>query len=89
MTIQELLWQEIENTPAESLEYLLNFLRLIKTNQQLATYQELLERIDYLEAIIGIQQGLEEFDRGEGTPAEQALVALQQKLGIPSRPFCN
>jgi hypothetical protein len=86
MTIQELLWQEIENTPAESLEYLLNFLRLIKTNQQLATYQELLERVDYLEAIIGIQKGLEEFDRGEGIPAEQALVALQQKLSIPPRP---
>lgn len=86
MTIQELLWQEIENTPAESLEYLLNFLRLVKTNQQLATYQELLERVDYLEAIIGIQKGLEEFDRGEGIPAEQALVALQQKLSIPLRP---
>jgi hypothetical protein len=86
MTIQELLWQEIENTPAESLEYLLNFLRSIKANHQLATYQELLERIDYLEAIIGIQKGLEELDRGEGIPAEQALVALQQKLSIPLRP---
>ena len=88
MTIQELLWQEIENTPTDSLEYLLNFLRSIKTNQQnyLPTYQELLERIDYLEAIIGINKGLEELDRRAGIPAEQALATLQQKLSIPPRP---
>jgi hypothetical protein len=88
MTIKELLWQEIENTPTESLESLLNFLRLINTDQQhhLATYQELLERIDYLEAIIGINKGLEEFEQGKGIPAKQALAILQQKLSIPPRP---
>jgi len=88
MTIKELLWQEIESTPTESLEYLLGFLKFLKVTPKhhLATYQELLERIDYLEAIVGIRQGLAEFDRGQGIPAEQALATLQQKLKIPPRP---
>ncbi len=47
---------------------------------------ELLERIDYLETIVGIRQGLDEFEQGEGIPAEQALATLQQKLGIPPCP---
>jgi len=88
MTIKELLWQEIETTPAEWLEDLLNFLKALKTDPKyhFATHQQLLDRIDYLEAIVGIQKGLEELDRGEGIPAEQALATLQQKLQIPSRP---
>lgn len=88
MTIKELLWQEIETTPAEWLEDLLNFLKALKTEPKhhFATYQELLDRIDYLEAIVGIQKGLEELDRGEGIAAEQALETLQQKLHIPPRP---
>ncbi len=87
MTIKELLWQEIESTPDESLEYLLGFLKSLKIvpKPYLATYQELLDRVDYLEAIVGIRQGLGEFDRGEGIPAEQALATLQQKLKIPPR----
>ncbi|MEB3121186.1 MAG: hypothetical protein VKL41_08175 [Snowella sp.] len=88
MTIKELLLQEIDSTPNEQLEYLLSFLQSLKTStkQTLATYQELIERIDYLEAIVGIQKGLDEFDHGEGIPAEQALVALENKFNIPSRP---
>jgi hypothetical protein len=88
MTIKELLLQEIESTPAELLDDLLGLLRSLKTapNDRLATYGELLERIDYLETIIGIRKGLEEFDRGEGIPAEQALTTLQHQLRIPPRP---
>lgn len=87
MTIKELLLQEIDNTPNELLEDLLNFLRSLKTTpQQASTYQELLERIDYLEAIVGIRKGLDEFERGEGIPAEQALNTLQKKFNIPPRP---
>jgi hypothetical protein len=87
MTIKELLLQEIENTPNELLEDLLNFLRSLKTTpQQATTYRELLERIDYLEAIVGIRKGLDEFERGEGIPAEQALDTLQKKFNIPPRP---
>ncbi len=86
MTIKELLLQEIDNTPNELLEDLLNFLRSLKTTpQQPTTYRELLERIDYLEAIVGIRKGLDEFERGEGIPAEQALDTLQKKFNIPPR----
>jgi hypothetical protein len=88
MTIRELLLQEIDSTPSEVLEDLLDFLRSHKTSPQksIATYRELLERIDYLEAIVGIQRGLDEFEQGEGIPAEQALATLQHKLNIPPRP---
>lgn len=47
--------------------------------------QELLERIDYLETIVGIRKGLDEFESGEGIPANQALATLQQKYNIPPR----
>ncbi|WP_375474429.1 prevent-host-death family protein [uncultured Nostoc sp.] len=88
MTIKELLLQEIDNTPNELLEDLLEFLKSLKTapKQPLATYRELLERIDYLETIVGIRKGLDEFEHGEGIPAEEALATLQHKLGIPPRP---
>jgi hypothetical protein len=96
MTIKELLLQEIDHTPSEVLEDLLDFLRSHKTSPQqsfaqrrlgqIATYRELLERIDYLETIVGIQRGLDEFEQGEGIPAEQALATLQHQLNIPPRP---
>jgi hypothetical protein len=87
MTIKELLLQEIDNTPNELLLDLLGFLKSLKTSpkQPLATYRELLERIDYLETIVGIHKGLDEFEQGEGIPSEQALAALEHKLGIPPR----
>jgi len=88
MTIKELLWQEIETTPAEWLEDLLNFLKAFKTDPKhhFATYQKLLDRIDYLEAIVGIRKGLEELDRGKGIPAEEALATLKHKLQMSPRP---
>jgi len=61
-------------------------LLICEDGYRLATYRELLERIDYLEAIVGIRKGLDEFDQGKGIPAEQALATLQQKLSIPPRP---
>jgi len=87
MTIKELLLQEIDNTPSELLEDVLGFLQSLKTAPQKppVSYQELLERIDYLEAIVGIRRGLDEFERGEGIPANQALATLQQKYNIPPR----
>jgi hypothetical protein len=88
MTIKELLLQEIDHTPNEVLEDIFNFLQALKTNskQPISTYGELLERIDYLEAIVGIRQGLEEFETGKGIPAEQALLSLKNKYNIPPRP---
>jgi hypothetical protein len=88
MTLKELLLQEINSTPNEQIENLFGFVKSLKapTKTPLATYRELLERIDYLEAIVGIRKGLDEFDQGKGIPAEQALATLQQKLSIPPRP---
>ncbi|MBR8840965.1 MAG: prevent-host-death family protein [Stigonema ocellatum SAG 48.90 = DSM 106950] len=86
MTIKELLLQEIDSTPAELLENVLDFLQSLKTSpkQPLATYRELKERIDYLETIVGIRKGLDEFEQGEGIPAEQALATLQHKFSNSS-----
>jgi hypothetical protein len=88
MTLKELLLQEINSTPNEQIEDLFGFVKSLKapTKTPLATYRELLERIDYLEAIVGIRKGLDEFDQGKGIPAEQALANLQQKFSIPPRP---
>lgn len=87
MTIKELLLQEIDNTPNAVLEDLLSFLRSLKTTPKppLSTYQELLERIDYLETIVGIRKGLDEFQQGEGITADQALATLKNKFNIPPR----
>jgi hypothetical protein len=87
MTIKELLLLEIDNTPNEILEDIFNFLKSLKTTpkQTIATYRELLERIDYLEAVVGIRKGLEEFEQGKGIPADQALLSLQNKFNIPPR----
>lgn len=87
MTIKELLLQEIDNTPNELLEDVLSFLQSLKTTQKqpLSTYQELLERIDYLETIVGICKGLDEFKQGEGIPADQAFATLKNKFNIPPR----
>jgi hypothetical protein len=87
MTIKELLIQEIDTTPDELLAALLRLVRELKSSQnsQLNIYEQLLERIDYLEAIIGIRKGLESFDRGEGIPAERAMNMLQQQFNIPPR----
>ncbi|GCL43513.1 prevent-host-death family protein [Dolichospermum planctonicum] len=85
MTIKELLLQEIDNSPKELLEDLLGFLRSLKTTPKssLSTYQELLERIDYLEAIVGIRKGLDEFNQRQGIPAEEALATLKNQFNIP------
>ncbi|MFB2969429.1 hypothetical protein ACE1CD_10685 [Aerosakkonema sp. BLCC-F183] len=87
MTIKELLLQEIDSTPDELLTDLLGLVRSLKSSSQpqLNIYEQLLERIHYLEAIIGIRKGLESFDRGEGIPADRAMAALQQQFNIPPR----
>ncbi|MCL1472187.1 hypothetical protein [Argonema antarcticum] len=87
MTIKELLLQEIDSTPDELLTDLLSLVRSLKSSphRQLNIYEQQKERIDYLEAIIGIRKGLESFDLGEGIPADQAMTALQQQFNIPPR----
>jgi hypothetical protein len=84
MTKREQLLQELENTSDDVLDSVLEFLRFI--NAHPAQSIDSAQRLDALETIIGIRKGLEEFDRGEGIPAAQALKELQHRLNIPSRP---
>jgi hypothetical protein len=81
MTKREQLLQELEQTSDDVLGSVLEFLRFINAHP-INTVQQ----IDTLEAIIGIRKGLEEFDRGEGIPATEALENLQHRLNIPPRP---
>ncbi len=46
--------------------------------QDVAAYQRLLEAVDRLEAIEGISKELDAFARGEGIPAAEALVEIEQ-----------
>jgi hypothetical protein len=48
--------------------------------QDAAAYQELLDRLDRAEAIVGINRGLVSMRRGEGRPAEEALGELRAEL---------
>jgi prevent-host-death family protein len=51
--------------------------------QDAASYQELLERIERAETGASVRQAMEEFDRGEGRPAREALEELRDKYVIP------
>src|SRR5437870_11903066 len=51
--------------------------------QDAAAYQKLLDRIDRIEAIEGIRQGLESVHRGEGRPATDVVEDLRTKYHIP------
>ena len=50
--------------------------------QDAAAYQKLLDLVDRLQAIEGIQQGLESMQRGEGKPAQEVFSQLQKKHHI-------
>jgi prevent-host-death family protein len=50
--------------------------------QDAKAYQEMLERIERAESVAAIRKGMEEFERGEGRPAREALEELRQKHGI-------
>jgi PHD/YefM family antitoxin component YafN of YafNO toxin-antitoxin module len=46
-------------------------------------YQRLLDRLEYLETVAGIQRGLEELADGKAVPAITALEELREKLKQP------
>jgi PHD/YefM family antitoxin component YafN of YafNO toxin-antitoxin module len=48
-------------------------------------YQELLDRLDYLETFVGIQRGLTELAEGQAVPAIDALEKLREKLKKSTR----
>jgi PHD/YefM family antitoxin component YafN of YafNO toxin-antitoxin module len=51
--------------------------------QDAASYQQLLELIDRLEAIHGIQRGLDEMKAGKGKPVDQVDKEIRKKHRIP------
>lgn len=46
--------------------------------QDAEAYQEILERLERAEAVAALRKGMEEFARGEGRPAREALEELRQ-----------
>jgi len=50
--------------------------------QAAGSYQQLLERLDRAEAAAAIRQAMDQFDRGQGRPARQALEELRKKHGV-------
>jgi PHD/YefM family antitoxin component YafN of YafNO toxin-antitoxin module len=48
-------------------------------------YQTLLDRLEYLETVAGIQRGLTELAEGQAVPAIEALEQLRKKLGQPQK----
>ncbi|HEU0298681.1 MAG TPA: hypothetical protein VFR37_04485 [Longimicrobium sp.] len=53
--------------------------------QDASAYQELLDRLDRAEAIVGINRGLVSMRRAQGMPAEEALDELRTELGAGVR----
>lgn len=50
--------------------------------QDAEAYQKVLERLEYAESVAAIRKGIEEFHRGEGRPAREALKELRVKHDI-------
>ena len=53
--------------------------------QDAASYQKLLERVDEMESLEGIQRGLADFAGGRTTPLKQFEKEFREKRGLPSR----
>lgn len=52
--------------------------------QDVASYQKLLERVERLESIEAVRQGLDETRAGKGRPAKEVLEEIRQKYSIPN-----
>lgn len=53
--------------------------------QDAVAYQKMLDLISRLEAIKGIERGLESMKEGRGVPFEQFKEEMEKKHGIPTR----
>ena len=51
--------------------------------QDAESYQQLLERMELLESIVGIRKSIEEFDRGQGVSLKEAWKEFQEKYDLP------
>jgi len=49
--------------------------------QDVASYQRLLELADRMEALEGVSEGLEQMERGEGVPVEEAFDQIRRSAG--------
>ncbi len=50
--------------------------------QDADSYQDLLDRLERAETVAAIRQGMEQFERGEGIPLQQAERRLRKKHGF-------
>jgi PHD/YefM family antitoxin component YafN of YafNO toxin-antitoxin module len=50
--------------------------------QNADSYQELLDRLERAETVAAIREGMEQFERGEGIPLQQAERRLRKKHGF-------
>jgi prevent-host-death family protein len=50
--------------------------------QDAKSYQQILDRLDRLEAVEAIRLGISAAEQGRVKPARQALAVLQEKLGL-------
>jgi len=46
-------------------------------------YQQLLDKIELLESIVGIRKSIEEFEQGKGIPLKRAFAELREKYNLP------
>ena len=54
--------------------------------QDASSYQRLLDRVEELETVAGIQRGLAAVDSGQVTPLRQFEHEFRTEHGLPSRP---
>jgi PHD/YefM family antitoxin component YafN of YafNO toxin-antitoxin module len=50
--------------------------------QDAASYQQMLQRLDELETIQAIQEGLRDVEAGRTVPLDQAMEQLRQEFGL-------
>jgi PHD/YefM family antitoxin component YafN of YafNO toxin-antitoxin module len=50
--------------------------------QNAASYQEILDRLERAETVAAIRHGMEQAERGEGIPLEEAEKRLRKKHGL-------
>ena len=54
--------------------------------QDVASYQRLLEKADYVDTVNAIRAGMAAHERGEGVPFEEGFEAIAKKLGVDWKP---
>ena len=48
-----------------------------------ASYQEIVDRVEYAETVKALKEGMDSIARGEGRPADEVFDELQRKYDIP------